>query len=128
MASAESAAAQRDVLSGAAAVGAAPVTTMTVQVVCSPSPQRVIRVALNLPEGATALAALRASGLAAELGATVLDGLVLGLWGRLCPPATVLQDGDRLELLRPLLADPMDSRRQRLRRDGRRKVSPRQRG
>ena len=101
---------------------------MAVQVVLSTAPQQVISVALRLPVGATARAALRASGLAAELGPTVHDSLALGLWGRLCSPDAVLQDGDRLELLRPLLADPMDSRRTRLRRDGLRKVSPRSRG
>jgi len=36
-----------------------------------------------------------------------------------------LAGGDRLELLRPLQADPMESRRERLRRDGVRKVKHR---
>ena len=48
----------------------------------------------------------------------MLDALTLGLWGRAITPATVLQPQDRLELLRPLLVDPKEARRQRYRRDG----------
>ena len=130
MASAEPAATLAQSASGDtdADADAAPGSTMAVQVVCGTAPRQLLSVALRLPVGSTALTALRASGLAAQLGATVLDKLALGLWGRLCLPGAVLQDGDRLELLRPLLADAMDSRRQRLQRDGRRKVSPRKRG
>ena len=128
MASAEPAATLGQSASCDADADAAPGSTMAVQVVCGTAPRQLLSVALRLPVGSTALTALRASGLAAQLGATVLDKLALGLWGRLCLPGAVLQDGDRLELLRPLLADAMDSRRQRLQRDGRRKVSPRKRG
>lgn len=93
-----------------------------VEVVFGAAPQQVERVALRLPAGSTALAALRASGLADRLGPLQLDELTLGLWGRACLPGTVLRDADRLELLRPLRANPMEARRRRLRRDGLRKV------
>ena len=90
-------------------------------------PRQVDRLTLRLPAGATAIVALRASGfgerLVERLGATALDDLRLGLWGRVCEPGTVLRDLDRLELLRPLLADPMEARRRRLRRDGLRKAA-----
>ena len=98
-------------------------SSIAVEVVFGAAPQQVDRVALRLPFGATALDALRASGLGERLGPAVLDSLQLGLWGRLCAPDTVLRDLDRLELLRPLLADPMEARRRRLRRDGLRKVA-----
>lgn len=97
------------------------VDMIPVQVAYAAGPHQLQMVALSLPAGATAGEALRASGLAERLGAAVLDGLRLGLWGRLCEPGTVLQAHDRLELLRPLLIDPMEARRQRLRRDGLRK-------
>ena len=98
-----------------------PAPMIVVQVVYAAAPHQLEVVVLSLPAGATAQDALRASGLADRLGAAQPDGLRLGLWGRLCEPNTVLQAQDRLELLRPLLIDPMEARRQRLRRDGLRK-------
>jgi putative ubiquitin-RnfH superfamily antitoxin RatB of RatAB toxin-antitoxin module len=106
-------------------VGGAPARLMTVSVVYAAAPHQLISVSVQLPAGASARAALRASGLGLQLGSVALDGLRLGLWGRLCAADSLLVDGDRLELLRPLLADPMESRRQRLRRDGVRKVKRR---
>jgi putative ubiquitin-RnfH superfamily antitoxin RatB of RatAB toxin-antitoxin module len=98
---------------------------ITVELVFGAAPQQVDRLVLRLPAGATALDALRASGLGERLAPAVFDGLKLGLWGRLCEPDQVLRDLDRLELLRSLLADPMEARRRRLRRDGLRKVTVR---
>lgn len=91
---------------------------ITIELAWSAAPQQLERLQLQLPAGSTALAALRASGLAERLGAEVLDGLTLALWGRVIDPATVLQPQDRLELLRPLRVDPKEARRLRYRRDG----------
>ncbi len=98
-----------------------------VEVVADLGPQRVERRQLVLPVGATAADALRASGLAwvptveaaQEPGAP--QELAVGCWGRLCSPHTVLRDGDRIELYRPLRADPMHARRERFQREGLRK-------
>ena len=97
-----------------------------VELAWSAAPQQFGRMALQLPAGSTARAALRASGLAAQLGDALMDGLTLALWGRVIDPATVLRHQDRLELLRGLLVDPKEARRLRYRRDGirpRRKAS-----
>lgn len=94
---------------------------ISVSVVYGAAPHELMTVQLQLPENAVAADALRASGLGQRLGAHTLDSLWLGLWGRACAPATVLRDGDRLELLRPLRVDPQEARRQRYRRDGLRK-------
>jgi putative ubiquitin-RnfH superfamily antitoxin RatB of RatAB toxin-antitoxin module len=40
----------------------------------------------------------------------------VGIFGRTVPPERILQPGDRLELYRPLPADPKDARRQRVQR------------
>lgn len=71
-------------------------------------PERVLDRTLELAEGAT---------VAEAIAAAALEG------GRACPAVAVhgvmaradqvLQDGDRVELLRPLLADPKDNRRRR---------------
>jgi hypothetical protein len=91
---------------------------MAVEVVHAAAPHDIRSVTLGLPAGATALDALRASGLTAGLDACVLDGLSLALWGRHCEPGAVLRHRDRLELLRGLQVDPKEARRVRYRRDG----------
>lgn len=65
---------------------------------------------LALPMGATVADALthcRAHGALAE------EPVAMGIWGQLVTHATVLQDGDRLELYRSLTVDPKLARRQR---------------
>lgn len=98
-----------------------------VELVFAVAPHQIEREALQLPLGASVLDACAASALVRRLGVgvggDVQAPLRLGLWGRLCGPDSVLQAHDRLELLRPLQADPMEARRQRLRRDGLRKVT-----
>ncbi len=91
---------------------------IAVELAWSAAPQQLQRLHLQLPVGSTALAALRASGLAAQLGADLLDSLTLALWGRTIAPDTMLRHQDRLELLRPLQVDPKEARRLRYRRDG----------
>jgi putative ubiquitin-RnfH superfamily antitoxin RatB of RatAB toxin-antitoxin module len=69
-------------------------------------------IALSLPQGATvghALAAARAAGW--DIG--VEDAGRVAVFGRAAGAATTLHDGDRVELLRPLQADPKDRRRER---------------
>lgn len=70
-------------------------------------------VALNVPAGTTALDAVRRSGLARRF--PELDGArnPLGVFGKRVAEDHVLQDGDRVEILRPLVADPKDARRKR---------------
>ena len=73
--------------------------------------QRIVR--LELEEGATAGEAAAASGLPRQ-------GLSLGIGGKQVEPGARLHDGDRVELLRPLAADPKEARRLRAKRARRR--------
>ena len=67
---------------------------------------------LTLPIGATVAQALEAAGFTPE--ALVMRGIDgLALHGVRTTPEAVLRDGDRIELLRPLVADPKDARRRR---------------
>lgn len=62
---------------------------------------------LEMPEGATVQAAVAASRFASTpLAATAI-------FGKVVTGDRVLQDGDRIELLRKLLLDPKDARRRR---------------
>jgi putative ubiquitin-RnfH superfamily antitoxin RatB of RatAB toxin-antitoxin module len=68
---------------------------------------------LRLPEGATIEQALRASGLAARLPVFDPAGAVVGIYGKKKTLDTPLRERDRVEVYRPLLADPKEARRRR---------------
>jgi putative ubiquitin-RnfH superfamily antitoxin RatB of RatAB toxin-antitoxin module len=75
----------------------------------------------TVPQGATVEDAMRAAGLTPEwLQAQGIDALALH--GVRCDAGTRLNEGDRIELLRPLVADPKDARRVRASRAGTRKA------
>ncbi|CAM7583838.1 MULTISPECIES: RnfH family protein [Citrobacter] len=90
----------------------------------SASAKIVVEVAYALPEkqylqrvtlqqGATVEEAIRASGLL-ELRTDIdLSTNKVGIYSRPVKLADVLQDGDRVEIYRPLIADPKELRRQR---------------
>lgn len=78
-------------------------------------PGRIWRRCLELPAGATARQALEASGVLNEFPELGEAFPSVGIYGRACPPRQVLQSGDRLEIYRPLVFDPMESRRRRMR-------------
>jgi putative ubiquitin-RnfH superfamily antitoxin RatB of RatAB toxin-antitoxin module len=73
-------------------------------------------VALELSEGATVRAALQASGLLEGIPVLVRPRLQFGVYGKLVGPERVLRNGDRVEILRPLPADPKEARRRRVQR------------
>jgi hypothetical protein len=68
---------------------------------------------LTLPAGSTALDAVRASGLMDRCPELLEATLDLGLYARPCRHDTVLVEGDRVDIYRPLTADPKEVRRQR---------------
>lgn len=76
--------------------------------------QHVVKV--RLPQGATALDALRASGLTQRFPGIEASGAVLGVFGKVVRADHVLAAGDRVEIYRPLSADPRLARRERARR------------
>ena len=70
-------------------------------------------VTLSLPDGATALDAIRAGGLLEGPAGIDPSTQAIGVWGRACAPTTLLKEGDRVEVYRPLAMDPKEARRQR---------------
>jgi len=78
-----------------------------------PSRQEVVD--LDLPEGASVADALAAADLAARFPEIDVAGLDAGVWGVRVPREAVLREGDRVELYRPLSADPKEMRRRRAR-------------
>lgn len=78
-------------------------------------PDAVWRRQVELPSGATAAQAVEASGLLPEHPEFAGALPPLGVYGRVCPPQQPLKPGDRLEVYRPLVFEPMESRRRRMR-------------
>ncbi|MEO5811899.1 MAG: RnfH family protein [Rhodanobacter sp.] len=70
---------------------------------------------LELRAGSTVVQAVEASGLLALLPPGAYDPQRLGIFGQRVSAQQVLHCGDRVELYRPLLLDPMAARRRRAR-------------
>jgi uncharacterized protein len=81
--------------------------------VALPDRQEVIEV--QVPEGATVREAMAAARIAERFPALLPGTVALGIWSRSCEMGTVLRDGDRVEVYRPLKADPKAMRRARAR-------------
>jgi len=78
--------------------------------------ERATEVELRLAAGATVADALAASELAARHPELDLARSPVGIFGRRVERHRVLAEGDRVEVYRPLIADPKDARRRRARR------------
>lgn len=68
---------------------------------------------LEVPANSTIADALRLSGLAEKHPEIDLEKGKFGLYGKLSKTDTVLREKDRIEIYRPLLADPKEVRRKR---------------
>jgi len=75
-------------------------------------PERQATVDLLLPNGSSVEEAVTESGLAAEFPAMAEQPLQCAIFGRVVALTQPVLDGDRVEILRPLIADPKQSRRQ----------------
>ena len=75
-------------------------------------PRRETVVTVEVPAGATVQDALKAAGLESHNA--------VGIFGERVGPDTRVADGDRIEVYRPLAADPKEARRRRARRLARR--------
>ncbi|MFP5393889.1 MAG: RnfH family protein [Gammaproteobacteria bacterium] len=86
--------------------------TIGVQVCYATAQWEVLR-ALDVPQGTTIEQALCQSGVLDELPEVDLATHPVGLYGKKKPLDTVLRERDRIEIYRPLVADPKESRRKR---------------
>lgn len=76
-----------------------------------PGQQKVIQ--LSLHEGASVSEAIERSGLLREFPEIDLARNKVGIWNKLVKTDAILRDRDRVEIYRPLIADPKEVRRQR---------------
>jgi uncharacterized protein len=76
-------------------------------------PERAVVKCYRLDPGASVADALRLAALDPDFTGVDLANAAVGLFGKLARPDQTLQPGDRLEIYRPLAADPKTARRAR---------------
>ena len=88
------------------------VDTINVEVVYAMPDEQVIK-AINVDVGTTAEAAVIQSGLLTRFSEIDLNDNKIGIFGKVIKKDAVLKSGDRVEIYRPLIADPKEVRRKR---------------
>lgn len=76
-------------------------------------PEKQSIVEVSVAEGATALDAVKASNIAQQFPEIEPDTAKMGIFGKAIKANYVLQAGDRIEIYRPLIADPKANRKAR---------------
>lgn len=88
------------------------VDTINVEVAYALPEKQVIR-AVNVELGTTIGGAIVQSGIMMEFPELDIEKSDVGIFGKVATMTTVLADGDRVEIYRPLIADPKEVRRKR---------------
>ena len=87
-------------------------SVIEIEVVYAAVDRQVLRT-VSVPEGATVRDALLKSGIGDEFPELDLAECPVGIFGKVIanPEVRLIQAGDRIEIYRPLLADPKEVRR-----------------
>ena len=86
-------------------------------------PDKQALLSVEVAVGTTALAAAQQSGIIDKFEGIDLENAKLGIFGKVVSPGQVLQEGDRVEIYRPLIADPKEVRKARAARVKERKAA-----
>lgn len=78
------------------------------------TPARQVWLTIELPDGATVQDAIDKSGILAQFPEIDLTTQKVGIFGKATTLDTVLEDGARVEIYRPITADPKTVRRRSL--------------
>jgi len=76
-------------------------------------PEEQVILPVSGPAGMTVVQAIEQSGILARFPDIDLAVNKLGVFGKLAKADTVLNPGDRVEIYRPLIADPKEARKKR---------------
>ena len=76
-------------------------------------PEEQVLISLDVDQGTTAEQAVKLSGVLEKFPEIDLAKNKLGIFGKAVKSGEVLRDKDRVEIYRPLIADPKESRRKR---------------
>jgi putative ubiquitin-RnfH superfamily antitoxin RatB of RatAB toxin-antitoxin module len=76
-------------------------------------PEKQVILPVNVELGTTIGGAIVQSGIMMEFPELDVEHSEVGIFGKVATMTTVLSDGDRVEIYRPLIADPKEVRRKR---------------
>ena len=76
-------------------------------------PQEQVIIKLQVPPQTTVEQAIEQSGILKRYPQIDTEKMKVGIFGKLKKPAQLLHQGDRVEIYRPLIADPKEVRKQR---------------
>ncbi len=76
-------------------------------------PEKQTLLSINVDEGCTAIDAVKLSGMADLYPDMDFEQLQLGIFSNSCTQDQILNAGDRVEIYRPLIADPKEVRKRR---------------
>lgn len=77
-------------------------------------PDNQILELLRVPYGTTVEQAIKLSGICKKFPEIQPDNKNLGIYGKLVKPETILRNYDRVEIYRPVIIDPKEKRRKRI--------------
>jgi putative ubiquitin-RnfH superfamily antitoxin RatB of RatAB toxin-antitoxin module len=82
-----------------------------VAVAWSPKQGEAFEVGLEVARGSNAFDAIRASGVLERHAEIDISTQAVGIWGRAAALDSLLAEGDRIEIYRPLTMNPKEARR-----------------
>lgn len=88
------------------------VKTINIEVAYA-EPEKQLIMPVNVDAGTTVGGAIVQSGIMVKFPDLDIENSKVGIFGKVTPMTTVLQEGDRVEIYRPLIADPKEVRRKR---------------
>ncbi|WP_289030958.1 RnfH family protein [uncultured Paraglaciecola sp.] len=77
------------------------------------TPKKQALLEFEVAQGVTVEQAILSSGILSQFPEIELSTSKVGIWNRACKTSDVPKDGDRIEIYRPLIADPKEVRRRR---------------
>ena len=86
--------------------------SVRVEVAYAPCGEQVV-IPLVVPTGTTAVEAIALSGITQRYPELDATSTPIGIYGKIVSPETILRERDRIEIYRPLVADPKQARRRR---------------
>lgn len=76
-------------------------------------PDKQLLLEVVVEQGTTIEQAIKSSGILKRFTEIDLDSSKVGIWNRTCKLTDLPKSGDRIEIYRPLIADPKEVRRRR---------------
>jgi putative ubiquitin-RnfH superfamily antitoxin RatB of RatAB toxin-antitoxin module len=74
-------------------------------------PHKQVLLSLKVPKGTSMLNCIKLSGIVKHFPEIIPEEAVIGIFSKLCKLEDVIHQGDRIEIYRPLTADPKEMRK-----------------